>query len=265
MRLEEMIRLENVSFSYGVDVEPALRDVSLSLPRGASAAIIGPNGGGKSTLMKLILGMLSPTVGTVELFGDAPEKTRYRVGYAPQQARVDFHFPITVLDVTLAGRFGAGRRAGSSGFFPRFRQADKEIALDALERMGIADLRRRSFGDLSGGQRQRVLIARALCAEPELLVLDEPTNNLDPASMNQFYELLKSLGAKTAILMATHDVGVVPDVFQSVVCVNQTAVTHPTANLTGELVRDLYHNPDLRLVRHDLHCCSECEHTHVEH
>ena len=256
-----MIELKNVSFSYSVECKPALENVTLTIPRGEFASIVGPNGGGKSTLIKLILGLLKPQTGSIKLFGEAPEKTRYRVGYAPQQAKVDYHFPINVQDVVLAGRFGARTEKGTRTFF-RFNRDNKARAIAALEKMGVADLRRKSFGDLSGGQRQRVLIARALCCEPELLILDEPTNNVDPSSAKKFYELLAELHKSVTILMASHDLSVVSQLVDSVVCVNRVVQSHPTEAFTGDLVRDLYHS-DVRLVRHD-HRCSESGHFHGE-
>ncbi|MBQ1338099.1 MAG: metal ABC transporter ATP-binding protein [Thermoguttaceae bacterium] len=262
--MSAMIQFKNVSYTYGVNSKPAVQDVTLTIPRGEFVSLVGPNGGGKSTLIKLLLGLLKPQTGSVLLFGESPEKSRYRVGYAPQQARVDFNFPISVLDVTLAGRFGVpGASGGEKGpkkrlWFQRFARQDKERALAALEKMQVADLSRKSFGDLSGGQRQRVLIARALCSDPDLLVLDEPTNNVDPANAERFYELLSELNRSASIIMASHDLGVVSKLVDSVVCVNQIVHIHPTSELNGELVRQLY-SADVRLVRHD-HCCSEHGH-----
>ncbi len=276
-----MIRLKNVSYLYDAAREPALRDVDLTIPRGGFTSIVGPNGGGKSTLIRLILGLIEPTTGEVRLFGDAPKKTRLRVGYAPQYVRVDARFPISVLDVVLAGRFGANAKSAKSSvsaasaksavetrrasrsfadffqtLFFRFTKTDREIALASLEKMGVADLRARSFGELSGGQRQRVLLARALCSEPELLVLDEPTNNVDPSSAERFYDLLAELNRDASILMASHDLGVVSKRVDSVVCVNRTVHLHPTSEFSGELVRELYRS-DVRFVRHDRHNCGE--------
>ncbi|MBR4835251.1 MAG: metal ABC transporter ATP-binding protein [Thermoguttaceae bacterium] len=267
-----MIRLENVTYSYDAARQPALENVNLTIPRGEFASIVGPNGGGKTTLVRLILGALKPQTGTVSLFGEDPEKARLRVGYTPQQARVDFKFPISVLDVVLAGRFGTRKTArtstpkglkrflasASDRLFFRFNSDDREKALAALERMEVADLRDKAFGDLSGGQRQRVLIARALCSEPELLVLDEPTNNVDPSSAERFYETLADLNRETSILMVSHDLGVVSERVKSVVCVNRVVRLHPTSEFNGELVRELYKS-DVRFVRHD-HRCSEAGH-----
>ncbi|MDO5310181.1 MAG: metal ABC transporter ATP-binding protein [Planctomycetia bacterium] len=259
MHEREMIVFDHVTYYYGSSLQPALQDVTLRIPRGEFASIIGPNGGGKSTFIKLLLGLLKPQSGAVKLFGDQPEKTRYRVGYAPQQARVDFRFPISVLDVTLAGRFGVGGQRHNALRF-RTSRRDKEIAMSSLEKMGVARLARKSFGDLSGGERQRTLIARALCSEPELLVLDEPTNNIDPLSVEKFYQLLETLRDDVSILMASHDLGVVSNLVDSVVCVNRVARFHPTSEFNGDLVRELYHS-DVRLVRHD-HRCSEAGHEH---
>ncbi|MBR4105090.1 MAG: metal ABC transporter ATP-binding protein [Thermoguttaceae bacterium] len=267
-----MIRLENVTYSYDADRKPALENVNLTIPRGEFASIVGPNGGGKTTLIRLILGLLKPQKGTVLLFGDDPEKSRLRVGYTPQQARVDFKFPISVFDVVLAGRFGTREQtqptekkelirllaSARDRLFFRFNADDRERASAALERMEVADLRDKAFGDLSGGQRQRVLIARALCSEPELLVLDEPTNNVDPSSAERFYETLADLNRDTSILMVSHDLGVVSERVRSVVCVNRVVRIHPTSEFNGDLVRELYRS-DVRCVRHD-HRCSEAGH-----
>lgn len=267
-----MIRLENVTYSYDADRKPALENVNLTIPRGEFASIVGPNGGGKTTLIRLILGLLKPQIGTVSLFGEDPEKARLRVGYTPQQARVDFKFPISVLDVVLAGRFGTRDASQASAkkdgarflasirdrLFFRFNADDRQKALAALERMEVADLRDKAFGDLSGGQRQRVLIARALCSEPELLVLDEPTNNVDPSSAEKFYETLADLNRNASILMVSHDLGVVSERVKSVVCVNRVVRLHPTSEFNGDLVRELYRS-DVRCVRHD-HQCSEAGH-----
>lgn len=234
-----MIQIENASYSYGAEFPPALENATLSISRGSFAALVGPNGGGKSTLVRIILGLLKPQTGVVKLFGESPEKTRRRVGYAPQQAKIDYRFPISVMDVALAGRFGVGAR-GRNSFFFRFGRRDKERALAALEKMGVADLRRRAFGELSGGQRQRVLIARALCCDPELLVFDEPTNNVDPASAEEFYATLAELSARASILLATHDLSAARRLTDRVVCVNRRVRAMEPKDFSDELVGKLY-------------------------
>ncbi|MDO5567350.1 MAG: ABC transporter ATP-binding protein, partial [Planctomycetia bacterium] len=204
-----LIELENVSFAYGL--VPVLENVTMEVLQGEFASIVGPNGGGKTTLVRIMLGLLTPLTGRVRLFGDDPSKTRLNVGYTPQYASVDFQFPITVEEIVLAGRLGVKTSVEKSSFFSklfsgmRFDDVDRKAAHAAMERMQIADLAARSFGDLSGGQKQRVFIARALAADPQLLILDEPTNNIDPSSMEKFYDLLTELNKTITILVVTHD------------------------------------------------------------
>jgi zinc transport system ATP-binding protein len=226
--------------------------VNLSIGDGEFVSIVGPNGGGKSTLLKLILGLLHPQRGSVQVFGTSPEKSRPRVGYLPQHAHHDPQFPTTVMEVVLMGRLGKQLSLGP------FRQADKERAGSALSSVGLLDLGDRSFSAISGGQRQRVLIARALASDPDLLLLDEPTSHVDVAAVNDFYELMQRLNEKLTIAIVSHDIGFVSSRVKSVVCVNREVVIHPTADLDGEKVRDLY-GTDIRLVRHD-HRCAEKGH-----
>ena len=257
---EAIVDLQSVTFSYDGQA-PALEDVSLKIAPGEFASIVGPNGGGKTTLVRLMLGLLHPQKGTVKLFGQQPEKTRLFVGYTPQQLRVDRLFPITVGDVVLTGRLGGTRDQGGSFLgrvFRRYTRQDRAEAAAAMEQMGVAELASRTFGALSGGQRQRVLIARALCGRPKLLILDEPTNNVDPSSVEQFYHLLEELNRTVAILIVSHDLGVVSRYVRSVVCVNQRVVVHPTSEFDGRAIREIY-GGDLKMIRHD-HRCSEGGH-----
>lgn len=244
-----IIELNSVSFAY--DRKLVLENVDLVIPNGEFASIIGPNGGGKTTLVQLILGILSPQKGTVRLFGDHPERTRLQVGYMPQSLKMDMRFPISVWDVVLIGRI-------SNSTFFRYRREDYEAAEFALEKMKLSDLKNHSFGDLSGGQRQRVLIARALCSNPKLLILDEPTNNIDPSNTEILYELLGELNKIVSIIIVSHDLGVVSRYVQSVICVNGRVLVHPTSDLNGNVIRDIY-GSDIQLVRHD-HRCSEYGH-----
>ncbi len=158
---EPVISLCNVSFSYGG--VPALEDVNLSLEGRAAVCVVGPNGGGKTTLVKLILGLLRPQRGEVRVFGQPPHRSRLRAGYMPQHVQHDPQFPVTVMDIVLMGRLGRGGLGGLMGWHGR---ADRRAARDALEQVGMADFGRRPFASLSGGQRQRVLIARAYAASP---------------------------------------------------------------------------------------------------
>jgi zinc transport system ATP-binding protein len=183
----------------------ALEDVSFQVPEGRFHALVGPNGAGKSTVLRLLLGLLRPTSGRVEVFGRRPGRNGLPIGYVPQKVVIPRGFPITVMDVAIMGRtalLGPGRRPG---------RQDREAAMAALEQVRMADMAGRRFQDLSGGQQQRVLIARALCGEPRLLLLDEPTAGLDSAARARFYALVCELqhAQGLTLLCATHDLDVV--------------------------------------------------------
>jgi len=226
---------------------PVLQNVNLSILTGQKVCMVGPNGGGKTTLVKLILGLLHPTRGQVRVLGGQPTVERKRIGYAPQHAAFDPKFPVSVTDVVLMGRIGQTSVLGP------YRHSDRLAAGEALKAVGLADLARRAFSDLSGGQRQRVLIARALASGPELLLLDEPTANLDIGVEADFHQLLEQLSKKLTLVMVSHDVGFVSQLVDKVVCVHGSVAVHPTAELTGALMHDLYGH-DVILVRHDHNC-----------
>ncbi|MGL6196562.1 MAG: metal ABC transporter ATP-binding protein, partial [Thermoguttaceae bacterium] len=195
--------------------------------------------------------------GEVKLLGDLPHKTRQRVGYTPQFLQVDYCFPVSVLDVVLMGRL----KAGEQKFW--YSRADKEAAKDAINVMRLSDMCNSPFKQLSGGQRQRVLIARALCSDPELLLLDEPTSNIDPSSEEVLFDILSELNKRLAIILVSHDIGFVSKIVSSVICVNRTVAVHPTSSLNGQLIRDLYGSDSLKMIRHD-HRCSEHGHEGCE-
>ena len=198
---EHVVTVQNVAFSY--NHVPVLEDVSFTIQERSFISIVGPNAGGKTTLLKLMLGLLKPSRGTIKVFGLSPDKARPLIGYMPQHIQFDSHFPVTVLDVVLMGRLGNGTRLGP------YRKNDKAISLDALRKLEMYDTRHRPFGALSGGQRQRVLVARALAAEPQLLLLDEPTSNVDMAVETGLFELLHTLSKTITIVVVSHDLGFV--------------------------------------------------------
>jgi zinc transport system ATP-binding protein len=206
-------------------------------------SLIGPNGGGKTTLFRLLLGLIKPEQGTIKIFGQHPERARTRIGYVPQYARFDPRFPISVRDVVAMGRLG-NLRTGP------YRNSDRVATLEALGEVDLAYLSGRPFTDLSGGQRQRVLIARALASRPELLLLDEPTANVDRTAEAKLYELLRKLNQRLTILMASHDVGFVTKFVKQCLCVNRNVILHPTAKLDGGIIADLY-GSEMAVVRHD--------------
>lgn len=249
---ETVIRISKLDFSY--NGTPVLENVSLDIMARDSLCIVGPNGGGKTTLLKLILGLLKPDRGEIEVLGQSPEKSRLRIGYVPQYAHYDPQFPVTVLEVVLMGRL-------DRIFCGAYAKADREAARAALEEMSLTDLAERQFADISGGQRQRVLIARALAAAGELLILDEPTANIDAASEEHFFEVLGKLNERLTVMLVTHDIGFASKFFKSIACVNRQVVLHPTSELTGELIRNMY-GGDIRMIRHDHRCSPEghCSH-----
>jgi zinc transport system ATP-binding protein len=235
------IQDEGMSFAYGGG-EDVLSDVNATVPAGEFLAVVGPNGGGKTTLVRLILGLLQPNAGRALLFGRPPHHTRHRAGYVPQHLHFDPSFPVTVHDVVRMGRLGLGAS----------RSEDRSAVSRALAEVGLARVERHSFADLSGGQRQRALIARALACHPELLVLDEPTAHVDPGAQSDLMELLHALNERLTVLVVTHDIAMVSHRFHRAMCVNRAVAVHPTAAITPELLQELF-GGDHRLVRHDHH------------
>lgn len=222
--------VRNVTFGYERQ-EPILINISLSVPRNGSVTLVGPNGGGKTTLLKIMLGLLTPRQGSVSLLGGPPEETRSRAGYVPQRLQCDALFPITVFEVVEMGLLNA------SGAIDR--SARRERVCRALETASIADLARRSFGEISGGQQQRTLIARALVSDPEILFLDEPTGAVDPASRTALLDLLETSRKGRAIVLVTHDVEVVERFLEGVYCVHRTIHHHEVTHMDSGLLRHM--------------------------
>ncbi|MDO9207577.1 MAG: metal ABC transporter ATP-binding protein [Sulfuricurvum sp.] len=221
-----------------------LKSITFSIPPGDYCAIIGPNGGGKTTLVRLLLGLEKPNSGEIRLFGTAQEKFSAwnRIGYVPQRsALVDASFPATVREVVAMGRYA------SRGIFGFESPQDKEAIDEAMELMGVADLRDRLIGHLSGGQRQRVMIARALSSRPEVLIVDEPNTGVDVESQHRFYELLRHLNRtkSVSILFITHDIGVIAEDITRVLFVNQTLLLsqNPHEMIRCDEMSRLYGNP----------------------
>ncbi len=246
---EPIIEIRDLDFSYDAG-SPTLVNVNLTINRGESAGIIGPNGGGKSTLLKLLLGLLTPQRGSIRILGKSPLEARQHLGYMPQYHQLDAAFPISVLEVVLQGTI-------RKGFWGRYTAENHRVAVSALKEMGIADLAERAFADLSGGQRQRTLIARALACEPDLLLLDEPTANIDPGAEEQFYGTLDRLRSKLTILTVSHDLGFVNREIDSVICVNRRVTVH-RAGTFDQAAADAVYRHDVHLVQHDHGCFCNC-------
>jgi len=248
---EHAVTFNNVYFSY--NKKCVLENVNVKINHGEFASVVGPNGGGKTTLLRLILGLSKPDSGEIKVLGNTPGKARLRIGYMPQYTHFDMQFPVTVLDIVLMGRLG--RSLGG-----RYTKQDVEAAMSSLEEVGLTALPDALFRELSGGQKQRVLIARSLCVMPELLLLDEPTANIDPEVEETLFSLLQRLNKRMTILLVSHDLGVVSKVVRSVICVNRCVVIHPTSDMNGTIIKEVYGH-DLCLIRHD-HRCSEIGHQH---
>jgi len=240
---ENVIEVENVYFSYGNTV--VLEDVSFKIKRGDFCVIIGPNGGGKTTLLKLILGILKPDRGRIKVFGKPPHLSKHRIGYLPQYTDFNLSFPISVIDVVLMGRLN------KKGLGKRFDEKDIRKAEEILKKLGIWEYRYVHVGRLSGGQRQRVFIARALATDPEILFLDEPTAGVDPEYEIGIYEILKELNKKITIVVVTHDIGFISRYAKSIACVNRKLVFHEEGQITKEMLEMAYECP-IDLIAHGI-------------
>lgn len=240
MKQATVIKLSDVSFAYGK--RTVLEEVSLEISSGDFIWIVGPNGGGKTTLVKLLIGLIKPQSGQIEVLGRAPSRARSLVGYMPQQIHIDPKFPMTVTDVVLTGRLGMKN--------PTTRKADRAASLAAIEQVGLTEQANESIGNLSGGQFRRMFIARALACEPELLILDEPMANLDVVMEKQVRELLFKLNKKLTVLMVSHDPALVSESVKSVLCVNRRVAIHQTYEVDIEMMGELYDGP-MRMIRHD--------------
>lgn len=239
-----VIEFRDVSFRF--TGPPVLEDVNLAVEKGEFLGVVGPNGSGKTTLLKLVLGLLEPGHGSVTVFGGPPEDARHRVGYVPQFARFRRDFPINVEQMVLMGRLGPGIGLGG------WRKRDREAAQDAMAELEITDLAGRPIATLSGGQLQRALIARALAASPEILLLDEPTANVDFRSEKRVFDKLKALTEHCTVLVVSHDIGFVSSFVSRVACVNRYVETHRPAEMTGESIEALYGAP-MRMVHRAHH------------
>ena len=228
-----VVQIEDLYFSY--NGQEVLQDINLTVRKGDFVSIIGPNGGGKTTLLKLILGLLRPGRGTILVQGRAPSANGTVIGYVPQVINHNLNFPASAMDVVLMGKYDPAKRS-----LFRNKQQEKKEALEALSQIGMADFAGRKITDLSGGQRQRVLIARALVTKPELLVLDEPTASLDTKGQTDFFNLLQELNLNLTILVVSHDLLIVSSYAKSIACVNKRLHYHQNIGSTGELMNAYY-------------------------
>lgn len=227
-----IVEINNVTFAY--NGQTALQDVSLEIRQGDFIAMIGPNGGGKTTLLKLILGLLKPDKGIIRVIGQSTQKASACIGYVPQDVHINRSFPITAMDVVLMGKLEPEKR------WARKTASNRREAMAALGRLEMAALAEKKIGELSGGQCQRVFIARALVTQPQLLLLDEPTASIDTKGQADFFEMLKALNKDVTIVVVSHDLLAVSRYVKSVACVNRGLHYHNQAEITGEMLETMY-------------------------
>lgn len=237
--MKPIIEIKNLSAGY--DGRTVLHDVNLDVYERDFLGIIGPNGGGKTTLIKCILGLLKPTGGEIILH--APDKSQLFLGYLPQYNTIDRKFPISVEEVILSGL--SIQKSLSSRFTPEQKEKGKQI----IARMGLEGLERRSIGQLSGGQLQRALLGRAIISDPSVLILDEPSTYIDKRFEARLYELLAEINKECAIILVSHDIGTVLQQVKSIACINETLDYHPDTGVTTEWLEKNFNCP-IELLGH---------------
>lgn len=230
--MKNIIKIQKLNFCY--KVKPILIDVNLNIEAGDFIGIIGPNGGGKTTLLKLIMGMLEPHRGKIKIFNENPKDMRDKIGYVPQKYNLDKYFPITNLELVLLGALTKSK-------FGFFTKKQKEKAKDLLEKVGLKEFIDKPFGKLSGGQAQRALIARALISDPDILILDEPTASIDPESEKSIFDILIKSNKKRTILMVSHDLNTIIKEVKKVITVQKKVTIMTPEIVCKHFALGLYH------------------------
>jgi len=249
--MNNIIEIKDLSFSY--NKTKVLENINLDIKTDDFIAIIGPNGGGKSTLLKLILGLLKPKTGEISFTYD-----KNSIGYVPQNTNLNINFPITSLEVVLMGHIGGKK--------PLFGYSKEEVtcAKNSLQKVGMLDFADTKIGNLSGGQRQRVFIARALCANPKIILLDEPTASIDVQGQAEVYELLKQLNQTMCVVVVSHDISVLLNYAKNVAHVNKNLVYHTLDNMQKNIQNTNEHLCEVELLsalgNNTLTC--GCDHEH---
>jgi len=230
-----IIEMENVSFSY--PNTPVLQNVNLHIKPGQFIGIIGPNGGGKTTLLKLLLDLIKPTTGTIKLFNQSPSTVLNKIGYVPQRHDLDPTFPINTLEVVLLGALS------TLSWYGTYPKDIIKKATELLIAVGLEKKIKAPFGDLSGGETQRALIARALLMDPEILLLDEPTSCIDWHGEKKIFDLLLALKGKKTLLMVSHDLELIVNQVDKVLSVHHIIEICPPEKVCEHFARGLYHEP----------------------
>ncbi len=238
--MNPVLEIDHVHFYFGT--RHVLEDICFSVYENDFIALIGPNGGGKSTLGRLIVGLLTPESGRISLFGQSPQQGRNQVGYLAQFSGSDPDYPIRAIDIVLMSRL-------KNSVFFRPTRKDIASAEEALQQVRALHLKNRPLSDMSGGEKQRILLARALLNKPKMLLLDEPTASVDTPTENEFYDLLKELNKSMAIVMISHDITAVSVMVNKIACLNKTLIFHSTTEVTQEDLFKTYHC-DVELIAH---------------
>lgn len=237
---DAILDISKLSFSYGND--EILKEIDIKIFKNDFVAILGPNGGGKSTLVKLICGLLTPTKGSVTLMGENAIQKKTPIGYVPQSISFDKNFPTTVLDIVLMGRVRNLKTF-------KYSEEDYNIALVSLEMVDMISYQNRLLSELSGGQLQRVLIARALATQSDILILDEPTSSVDPQSSGSIYKLIDSLSSSKTIILVTHDLSVVSNYTDKIIFINRDAKVFEDKDMPENFFSESYGCP-VDLIAH---------------
>jgi len=244
MSTQKIITIKNLSFAYQRE-NKILENINLEVFNDDFLGIIGPNGGGKTTLLKIVLGLLKPDKGNVLVFDKKPKEARGLVGYVPQFLEIDLDCPVSVLDIVLMGILNRKK------IFRKYNDEDFKLAKEALDFVDLWNLKNKQIGELSGGQRQRVYIARALIRKPRLLILDEPTASIDERSEREFWELLKEINKNSAIIIVSHDIGVIFKNVNKIACLNKQLYCHDASEITQDILDETY-KCDIELLGHGL-------------
>ena len=239
------VAIEIAHLWSGYNHEPILEDINLTVYEGDFIGLIGPNGGGKTTLFKVLLGLLPPWQGTVRIMNGSVRQGRRYLGYVPQHLDCDRNFPITVWEVVMMGRLGRRR------LLQPYSREDSKRVTEALQSVNMLPLRNRAIGTLSEGQRKRAYIARALVTDPKILLLDEPLASIDPHMEDHIYELLKQLNQHITILMISHDIGAIAACVKTVGCLNRKLFYHGDKEITPEMLEMVYECP-VDLIAHGI-------------
>lgn len=230
--MQPLIRLEHISAAY--DRKTVLEDINLSVGEQDFVGIIGPNGGGKTTLVKLMLGLLKPTRGIIRFYREGKETPEISMGYLPQYTTIDKKFPISVYEVVLSGL------NKQKSLLRPFTKEHHEKTRAIIARMGLEGLEQRPIGQLSGGQLQRALLGRALVSHPQVLILDEPNTYIDKRFEKRLYELLENINREHTIILVSHDIGTVLHNAKTIACVNHTLDYLPRTEVTDEWIETFF-------------------------